>query len=58
MVAVDPVANLPTARPTLGARLVGGKTVPILTVVVALVALRGLRGEDLHRARKLLLDRG
>ena len=39
MVAVDPVANLPTARPTLGARLVGGKTVPILTVVVALVAL-------------------
>jgi NitT/TauT family transport system permease protein len=39
MVAVDPVANLPTARPTLGARLVGGKAVPILTVVVALVAL-------------------
>ena len=26
--------------------------------IVALVALRGVRGEDLHRARKILLDRG
>ncbi|PSM17710.1 MULTISPECIES: ABC transporter permease [Nitratireductor] len=39
MAALDPAANVPTARPTLGARLVAGKTFPILTVVVALVAL-------------------
>ncbi len=39
MAALDPAANVPTAMPTLGARLVAGKTFPILTVVVALVAL-------------------